>query len=143
MEFITKDTIKSLFHKLEQLNNSKLEFIYTAKNNTFGYADIQEIYFKGNSIFIGMQPEILKFQEYRLNLEIDLMDKENNKNLLVKQDDIEYINELKARVSEIKEMSNDELVGISDDGELFNDITLYKKLQEIYSDITEEQSLEN
>ena len=143
MDIITKDSIKQLFNKLEKINNQKQEFIYNAKTNTFGYADIKEIYYKGNSIFIGIQKEILKFQEYRLNLEIDLINKESNNNVPVKQEDIEYINELKIRVDKIKEVSSDELVGISDEGDILENIDLYRKLSEIYSEITEEKTLEN
>ncbi|MCI8617449.1 MAG: hypothetical protein HFJ60_04305 [Clostridia bacterium] len=143
MDIITKDSIKQLFNKLEKINNQKQEFIYNAKTNTFGYADIKEIYYKGNSIFIGIQKEILKFQEYRLNLEIDLINKESNNNVPVKQEDIEYINELKIRVDKIKELSSDELVGISDEGDILENIDLYRKLSEIYSEITEEKTLEN
>ena len=143
MNIITKDSIKQLFNKLEKINNQKQEFIYNAKTNTFGYADIKEIYYKGNSIFIGIQKEILKFQEYRLNLEIDLINKESNNNVPVKQEDIEYINELKIRVDKIKELSSDELVGISDEGDILENIDLYRKLSEIYSEITEEKTLEN
>ena len=132
-----------MFNKLEKINNQKQEFIYNAKTNTFGYADIKEIYYKGNSIFIGIQKEILKFQEYRLNLEIDLINKESNNNVPVKQEDIEYINELKIRVDKIKELSSDELVGISDEGDILENIDLYRKLSEIYSEITEEKTLEN
>lgn len=139
MDIITKDSIKQLFNKLEKINNQKQEFIYNAKTNTFGYADIKEIYYKGNSIFIGIQKEILKFQEYRLNLEIDLINKESNNNVPVKQEDIEYINELKIRVDKIKELSSDELVGISDEGDILENIDLYRKLSEIYSEITEEK----
>lgn len=142
MELISKDTIKELFNKLIQLNTSKFEFIYNAKQNTFGYADIKELYYKGNSIFIASQSEMLKFQEYRLNLEMDLMGNESSKDLPIKKEDIEYINNLKARVYQIKELENDELLGITDEGELLYDVELYKKLQDIYFDITEERIIE-
>lgn len=118
MEIITKDTIKELFDKLKQLNNLKFEFIYTAKQNTFCYADIQEIYYKGSSIFIGNKNEILKFQEYRLNLEIDFMKKENITNNSIKKEYIQYIDKLKIRIGQIKKMGNDELIGITDEGDM-------------------------
>lgn len=143
MELISKDTINELFNKLKQLNSSKFEFIYNAKQNTFGYADMEELYYKGNSIFIANQPEILKFQEYRLNLEVDLVGKESSKDLLAKKEDFAYIEELKVRVSKIKELESDELVGITDEGELLYDVDLYKKLQNIYLEITEERIIEN
>lgn len=143
MELISKDTINELFNKLKQLNSSKFEFIYNAKQNTFGYADMEELYYKGNSIFIANQPEILKFQEYRLNLEVDLIRKESSKDLLAKKEDFAYIEELKVRVSKIKELESDELVGITDEGELLYDVDLYKKLQNIYLEITEERIIEN
>jgi len=143
MELISKDTINELFNKLKQLNSSKFEFIYNAKQNTFGYADMEELYYKGNSIFIANQPEILKFQEYRLNLEVDLIGKESSKDLLAKKEDFAYIEELKVRVSKIKELESDELVGITDEGELLYDVDLYKKLQNIYLEITEERIIEN
>lgn len=143
MELISKDTINELFNKLKQLNSSKFEFIYNAKQNTFGYADMEELYYKGNSIFIANQPEILKFQEYRLNLEVDLIGKESSKDLLAKKEDFAYIEELKVRVSKIKELESDELVGITDEGELLYEVDLYKKLQNIYLEITEERIIEN
>ncbi len=143
MKIITKDTIKELFNKLIQLSNPKFEFIYSAKQNTFGYADIQEIYYKGNSILIGIQPEILKFQEYRLNLEIDLIEKNNPNNSPITKEDIEYINELKKRVKIIENLKNNELIGITDEGEVISNLELYKKLDEIYSDITEEKLIES
>ena len=104
MELISKDTIKELFDRLIQLNISKFEFIYNAKQNTFGYADIKELYYKGNSIFIASQSEMLKFQEYRLNLEMDLMENESSKDLLAQKEDLVYINDLKVRVNRIKEL---------------------------------------
>lgn len=143
MVVVSKDSIKELFNKLEILNNPKREFIYNAKINTFGYADIKEIYYKGDSIFIGIQKEILKFQEYRLNLEIDLLNQESKDKELIKQEDITYINELKCKVQRIMELSSDELVGITDDGELLENLELFKKLNEIYCDISEERVLES
>ena len=72
-----------------------------------------------------------------------MINKESNNNVPVKQEDIEYINELKIRVDKIKELSSDELVGISDEGDILENIDLYRKLSEIYSEITEEKTLEN
>lgn len=143
MDIITKDTIKEVFYKLKKLNNANFKFIYTAKQNTFGYANIEEIYYKGNSILIGNKTEILKFQEYRMNLEIDLINKENPKDSIIKNEDIEYIDELKERIKKIKNIDNSELIGISDEGELLYNLDLYKVLQEIYLDITEERIIEN
>lgn len=142
MEIISKDSVKELFNKLEIFNNPKFEFIYNAKMNTFGYADIKEIYYKGESIFIGIQKEILKFQEYRLNLEMDLLNQEIKDKALIKQEDITYINELKCKIQIIKKLSSDELVGITDDGKLLENLDLFKKLNEIYCDISEEKVLE-
>lgn len=143
MKIISKDSIKELFNKLETFNNPKFEFIYNVKMNTFGYADIKEIYYKGESIFIGIQKEILKFQEYRLNLEMDLLNQESKDKALIKQEDITYINELKCKVQRIKKLSSNELVGITDDGELLENLDLFKKLNEIYCDISEEKVLES
>lgn len=142
MEIISKDSVKELFNKLEIFNNPKFEFIYNAKMNTFGYADIKEIYYKGESIFIGIQKEILKFQEYRLNLEMDLLNQEIKDKALIKQEDITDINELKCKIQRIKKLSSDELVGITDDGKLLENLDLFKKLNQIYCDISEEKVLE-
>lgn len=131
---ITKESIKEIFEKLKEINNKKYEFIYSAKTNTFGYADIEEIYYKGQSILIGTKKEILKFQEYRLNMEIDLTEKEHKKSLskIDNKEDVDYINQLRNRVNKIEQIPNDSLVGINDEGEVLENVNLFKVLNDIY-----------
>lgn len=136
---ISRDSIKELYKKIKETNN---KIIYNAKISTFGYADIEEIYYKGQSIFMGNQKEILKFQEYRLNLEKDLTFNKENKNLPITKEELEYIEELEKRVKQIKTTSRNELIGITDDGELLINVDLYKVLDNIYNDITKEKEFE-